>query len=173
MNHTVEGLKEPFEIYPGIVVAPGSYSHWQAAWRWNTNLARPLSYEGGVDYGGFLSGDRRGIENTVNFRYQSKVITSLTWAYNDIDLLEGSFVTNLGQFKVSYNFTPLIYLQALIQYNDRIDAWSSNVRFSWLNTAGTGLFVVYNDTEGLGDLLIGPQNRSLIVKYTHQFDVLR
>jgi hypothetical protein len=33
--------------------------------------------------------------------------------------------------------------------------------------------VVYNDTEGLGDLLVGPQNRSFIVKYTHQFDVLR
>ncbi|HJS74652.1 MAG TPA: DUF5916 domain-containing protein [Vicinamibacteria bacterium] len=173
MNHTVEGLQEPFEIYPGIVVAPGSYSHWQAAWQWNTNLARPLSYSGGIDFGGFLSGDRRGYENTVNFRYQSKVITSLTWLYNDIDLLEGSFITNLGQFKVSYNFTPLIYLQALIQYNDRIDAWSSNIRFSWLNTAGTGLFIVYNDTEGLGDLLIGPQNRSFTVKYTHQFDILR
>ncbi len=172
-NHTVEGLREPFEIYPGIVVSPGTYANWEAAWRWNTNLARPLSYEGGIDYGGFLSGDRRGYENTVNFRYQSKVITSLTWAYNDIDLPEGSFVTNLGQLKVSYNFTPLIYLQALIQYNDRIDAWSSNLRFSWLNTAGTGLFIVYNDTEGLGDLLIGPQNRSLIVKYTHQFDILR
>ncbi len=172
-NRTVEGLSEPFEIYPGIVVAPGAYSNWEAAWRWNTNLARPLSYEGGIDYGGFLSGDRRGYENTVNFRYQSKVITSLTWRYNDIDLLEGSFVTNLGQVKVSYNFTPLIYLQALVQYNDRIDAWSSNVRFSWLSTAGTGLFLVYNDTEGLGDLLIGPQNRSFIVKYTHQFDILR
>ena len=172
-NHTVEGLTEPFEIYPGIVVPPGAYSNWEAAWRWNTNLARPLSYEGGLDYGGFLSGDRRGYENTVNFRYHSKVITSLTWRYNDIDLLEGSFVTNLGQAKVSYNFTPLIYLQALVQYNDRIDAWSSNIRFSWLNTAGTGLFLVYNDTEGLGDLLIGPQNRSFIVKYTHQFDILR
>jgi hypothetical protein len=173
VNHTVEGLTEPFEIYPGIVVPPGTYSNWEAAWRWNTNLARPLSYEGGIDYGGFLSGDRRGYENTVNFRYQSKVITSVSWFYNDIDLPEGSFVTNLGQFKVSYNFTPLIYLQALLQYNDRIDAWSSNIRFSWLNTAGTGLFVVYNDTEGLGDLLIGPQNRSFTVKYTHQFDILR
>jgi hypothetical protein len=172
-NRTVEGLTEPFEIYPGIVVPPGAYSNWEAAWRWNTNLARPLSYEGGLDYGGFLSGDRRGYENTVNFRYHSKVITSLTWRYNDIDLLEGSFVTNLGQVKVSYNFTPLIYLQALVQYNDRIDAWSSNIRFSWLNTAGTGLFLVYNDTEGLGNLLIGPQNRSFIVKYTRQFDILR
>ncbi len=172
-NHTVEGLTEPFEIYPGVIVAPGSYANWEAAWRWNTNLARPISYEGGIDYGGFLSGDRRGYENTVNIRYQSKVITSLSWFYNDIDLLEGSFVTNLGQFKVSYNFTPLIYLQALVQYNDRADLWSSNIRFSWLNTAGTGLFIVYNDTEGLGDLLIGPQNRSFIVKYTHQFDILR
>jgi hypothetical protein len=172
-NHTVEGLEEPFEIYPGVVVAPGSYANWEAAWRWNTNVARPFSYEGGMNIGGFLSGDRRGYENTINFRYQSKVITSLTWAYNDIDLPEGSFVTNLGQVKVSYNFTPLIYLQALVQYNDRADIWSSNVRFSWLNTAGTGLFVVYNDTEGLGDLLIGPQNRSFIVKYTHQFDILR
>ena len=34
------------------------------------------------------------------------------------------------------------------------------------------LFVVYNDTEGLGDFRVGPQSRSFIVKYTHQFDVL-
>jgi hypothetical protein len=173
VNHTVEGLQLPFEIYPGIVVAPGTYANWEAAWRWNTNLARPLSYEGGTDFGGFLSGNRTSYENTLHLRYQSKVITSFSWIYNDIDLLEGSFITNLGQFKASYNFTPLIYLQALVQYNDRVDAWSSNVRFSWLNTAGTGLFVVYNDTEGLGDLLVGPQNRSLIVKYTRQFDILR
>jgi hypothetical protein len=172
-NHTVEGLVEPFEIYPGIVVPPGTYSNWELAWRWNTNLAAPLSYSGGMDAGGFLSGNRRSFENTVNFRYKSTIITSLEWEYNNVDLAEGSFVTNLGQFKVSYNFTPLIYLQAFIQYNDRADIWSSNIRFSWLNTAGTGLFVVYNDTEGLGDLLIGPQNRSFIVKYTRQFDILR
>jgi hypothetical protein len=173
VNHTVEGLTEPFEIHPGIVVAPGSYPHWEIAWRWNTNLAAPLSYSGGMDVGGFLSGNRRSLETTLNYRYGSRVITSFTWSYNDVDLLEGDFVTNLGQLKVSYNFTPLVYLQALIQYNDAIDVWSSNVRFSWLNTAGTGLFVVYNDTEGLGETLIGPQNRSLIVKYTHQFDILR
>ncbi|HXV62312.1 MAG TPA: DUF5916 domain-containing protein [Vicinamibacteria bacterium] len=173
MNHTVEGLTEPFEIFPGILVRPGTYTNWEGAWRWNTNQAAPFSYSGGWDFGGFLSGNRTGLETTLNYRYKSKVITSVTWEYNDIDLTEGSFVTNLGQLRVSYNFTPLIYLQALVQYNDRADTWSSNVRFSWLNTAGTGLFVVYNDTEGLGDVLIGPQNRSFIVKYTHQFDVLR
>jgi hypothetical protein len=173
MNHTVEGLQEPFEISPGIIVAPGTYANWEAAWQWNTNLAAPFSYDGGMNVGGFLSGNIRSFDTTLNYRYQSKVITSLTWSYNDVDLAEGSFVTNLGQFKVSYNFTPTMYLQSLIQYNDSSDIWSSNIRFAWLNTAGTGLFIVYNDTEGLGDLLIGPQSRSFIVKYTHQFDILR
>ena len=78
----------------------------------------------------------------------------------------------MGQFRVNYSFTPFVNLQSLIQYNDQSDVWSVNLRFGWLNTAGTGLFVVYNDTEGLGDFRIGPQSRTFIVKYTHQFDVL-
>jgi len=171
-NHTVEGLTEPFEIADGIIVQPGSYANWEMAWRWNTNVAAPISYAGGLDYGGFLSGNKTTVDTTINFRVQSKIITSAVWSYNDVDLLEGSFITNLGQFRVSYNFTPLIYLQAFIQYNDNIDAWSSNIRFNWLNTAGTGLFVVFNNTTGLGNELMGPQSRSFVVKYTHQFDIL-
>ncbi len=173
INRVTEGLREPFEIREGIVVPTGTYEHWQLGWRWNTNRADAFSYSGGLDYGGFLSGNQRTIDNTINFRWGTQLITSASWLYNDIDLAEGSFVANLGRFRVAYNFTPLIYLQALFQYNDDADVWSSNVRFNWLNTAGTGLFVVYNDTEGLGDTLIGPQNRSLTVKYTRQFDIYR
>ncbi len=172
VNHTVEGLKESFEIAEGVVVQPGTYANWEIGWRWNTNTAAPLSYSGGVDAGGFLSGQRQSWDTTVNARYGSKLITSLSWFYNDVDLAEGSFVTNLIQARAGYNFSPLVDLQAFLQYNDDADTWSSNVRFSWLNTAGTGLFIVYNDTEGLGNMLLGPQNRSLIVKYTHQFDIL-
>ncbi len=171
-NHTVEGLTESFEIADGVIVQPGSYSNWELAWRWNTNVAAPFSYAGALDKGGFLSGNKTTVETTLNFRLQSKLITSAVWSYNDVDLTEGSFITNLAQVRVSYNFTPLIYLQAFIQYNDNIDSWSSNVRLNWLNTAGTGLFVVFNNTNGLGNELIGPQNRSFVVKYTHQFDIL-
>ena len=138
VNHTVEGLKAAFEISPGVIVAPGTYSHWELGWRWNTNLAAPLSYRGALTKGGFLSGNRNVIDTTINFRYGSRIITAFTWSYNDVDLAEGSFVANLGQFRISYNFTPLIYLQAFIQYNDDIDTWSSNVRLSWLTLEGRG-----------------------------------
>ena len=43
VNHTVQGLKQPFAISPGVIVAPGTYTHWELGWRWNTNLAAPLS----------------------------------------------------------------------------------------------------------------------------------
>ena len=172
-NRITEGLQEPFEIREGIVIPPGTYTHWQLGWRWNTNRSDPLSYSGALDYGGFLSGDQRSVDTTLNYRWGTRLITSVAWLYNDIRLAEGSFVANLGQLRAAFNITPLIYLQALLQYNDDADVWSSNVRFNWLNTAGTGLFIVYNDTEGLGNTLIGPQNRSLTVKYTRQFDIFR
>ena len=172
-NRTVEGLKEPFEISDGIIVQPGAYQNWEMAWRWNTNQAAPLSYSGALNNGGFLSGTKTTVDTTINYRYRSKIITSATWSYNDVDLVEGSFITNLGQFRISYNFSPLIYLQAFVQYNDDLDLWTSNIRFSWLNTAGTGLFIVYNNATGLGNERFGPQNRSFIVKYNYQFDVLQ
>jgi len=72
--------------------------------------------------------------------------------------------------RVTYNFTPSVFVQSLLQYNDRTDRWSTNLRFHWLETAGTGLFLVYNNTEGLNGF--GPVNRTFIVKYVRQFDIL-
>jgi len=63
-----------------------------------------------------------------------------------------------------------VFVQSLLQYNDRTSRWSTNLRFHWLETGGTGLFLVYNDTESLNGL--GPTNRAFIVKYAKQFDIL-
>ena len=68
-------------------------------------------------------------------------------------------------------FTPRILVQSLVQYNNQAQAWTANARFGWLNTAGTGLFVVFNEgqvADGFFDW-VRPQSRSLIVKYTKQF----
>ena len=61
-------------------------------------------------------------------------------------LPEGDFITNLVRLRVSYSFTTRVFVQALVQYNDRADLWSMNFRFGWLQAANTGLFIVYNDT---------------------------
>jgi hypothetical protein len=45
------------------------------------------------------------------------------------------------------------------------------VRFSWLQSANSGFYLVYNevDERGVGAL---PRGRQFILKYSHIFDVL-
>ena len=68
------------------------------------------------------------------------------------------------------------YLQSLVQDSDQTDRLSASLRFGWLNTAGTGLFIVYNDIQGFEDVVkgmtIGHLGRSLTVKYNRQLNVL-
>lgn len=168
VNWVQEGLEEPFEVAPGIVVPPGTYGGWEAAWRFNTNESATLSFDGGVDIGAFLSGSRRGVNGTLTFRRGSFLSTSLRVDYNDVTLSEGDFTTRLLGLRLGLFFTPAISLQSLVQYSDQIDTWSANVRFAWLNRAGTGLFVVYNETQGF-DSLSGPLRRELIVKLNYMF----
>ena len=93
--------------------------------------------------------------------------------YNDFDLPVpgGDFTANLARVRLSYSFTPKITLQALIQYNDLEEVLGTNLRFSWLRSANSGLFLVYNevDEQGVGGL---PTGREFIIKYSHIFDLL-
>ena len=171
MNFTREGLRQPFAIAPGITVAPDTYDHLEAAWRFNTNEGAPLSFNGGLDWGGFLSGRRRGGFGTLTYRTAATLATSARLTYSDVELAEGEFKVTLLALRVAYSFTPRVYLQSLIQYNKQAATWSGNVRFGWLGTAGTGLFIVYNDVQQAPDLT-GPLTalgRVVIVKFTRQF----
>ncbi|MFQ5771021.1 MAG: hydrolase, partial [bacterium] len=91
---------------------------------------------------------------------------------NDIELPTGNFITNLIRARISYSFTPRLFIQGLVQYNDRDDLWSTNLRFGWLQSANTGLFIVYNDNREILNSTVHTQSRSLIVKYNRLFDLL-
>jgi hypothetical protein len=169
-NWVREGLERPFLIAPGVEVQPGTYEGWEAAWRFNTDQSAPLSFDGGIDAGHFLSGSRKGGFGAVSYRHGSAVTVSFRVDHNQVDLDEGSFDVTLGSLRAGYFFTPRVYLQSLIQYADQLDTWSANVRFGWLHTAGSGLFVVLNEARGF-NTLDGPLNRSLVVKYSRQLDV--
>ncbi len=63
-------------------------------------------------------------------------------------------------------------MQLLTQYNEVDDVVTNNLRFSWLQAANAGLFLVYNevDERGLG---AQPRGREFIIKYSRIFDVLK
>jgi hypothetical protein len=170
LNGTWDGLREPFQVYPGIVVPVGDHGGLRLYARANSDRRKAISVRGSWDLGRFLNGDQNSPSATVTLRRGANFTVETTWNYRAITLPQGAFHTNLGNMRVTYNFTPSIFVQSLVQYNDRTDRWSTNLRFHWLETAGTGFFVVYNDTEGLNG--IGPVDRTFIIKYVRQFDLL-
>jgi Domain of unknown function (DUF5916) len=172
MNVSREGVTVPFEPYPGVIVPIGNYEHSEAQLVAFTNQGAPMSARMRVTFGGAFGGSRVIVAPQFRFRVRDVFNTEVNWTRNDYDLPEGAFVTNLISSRVSYTFTPRIYLQALLQYNDRADLWSSNIRFGWLNQANTGLFIVYNDTQGFDDSTLMRPDRSLTIKYSRLFDVL-
>ena len=174
VNFTEEGVKEAFEIVDGFAVPAGRYSHAETQLVFETDLSKPFSINIRNTNGGLFGGDRNSTEIGVLARRGGRLTSELTWDHNDVDIPSGSFQVNLGRLRLSYSITPRMLVQALAQYNDQSDTISTNFRFSWLQDANTGLFVVYNEIDefGLRDLYARP-DRSVIVKYSYLLDVFR
>jgi hypothetical protein len=172
VNFRHEGVLAGFEIHPGVIVPPGSYDHTEAQLVGITDQGAPLSLETHVFVGGFFGGHRLSVEGGLRGRLGESFNAYVDYERNDVDLPGGSFVTDLLKVRFSYSFTPRLYVQTLVQYNSIIDNWSANLRVGWLQTANTGLFVVYNENRDPRRDGIGLRDRSVTVKYGHSFDLL-
>jgi uncharacterized protein DUF5916 len=165
-----EGLQKPFTIAPGVTLPAGSYDYSVIGLDWSTNPSAPLSFTLRGDFGPFYNGTRNGGNIALTYRQGASFTSSLLVDYNDVRLDQGSFTRSLVGTRLGYYFTPRVFLLSLVQYNNQARAWTANARFGWLNTAGTGLFVVFNEGQEADGFFrwVQPQSRSLVVKYTRQ-----
>ena len=174
INFTREGVKEPFEINEGTFVPIGEYDHKESQIVVMTNPRKALSASVTSRIGGFYGGHRNSTELKASYRLAEAFTSDLSWSNNDIDLpvLNGDFKVNVGRLRLSYSFSPKVLLQALVQYDDRSDATAMNLRFSWLQTANSGLYLVYNELDN--DKFIGPleKRREIAIKYSRILDLL-
>lgn len=171
INFTTEGVVTPFELSAseGIFVPAATYNHREAQLVLISNPSKPFYVNIRSILGGSFGGRRYLNTGIVGLRLGDRFNSEFSLSLNDVHLPQGDFLAKIFASRVSYSFTPRINLQSFIQYNSEVDLWSMNIRFSILEQANTGLFVVYNDVYQHGDAL----NRSLTLKYTHVFDLLR
>ena len=156
----------------GLSVPPGSYDFNELTYSYNSDRSAPFSAGIRATTADFFGGDIVTIRPSVNARYGETLNLSLSFSRNDIDLPSGSTITNLTSLSAAYNFTPRLYVQSLLQHNDSADLYAVNFRVGWLQDANTGLFFVYNETEGIGEFIPTGAGRRVIVKYSYLFDVL-
>ena len=165
-----EGLTQPFDIATGVTLPAGVY-HWTSVgFDFGTNPSAPLAFLTKLQAGQFYNGTLYGWTSSTTLRGAS-LTASLQFDYNNVRLDQGDFVRSLVGLRVGYFLTPRVFVQSLVQYNNQAATFSANIRFGWLNTAGTGLFVVLNTADNATTLSRWnrPIARSLQIKFTRQF----
>ena len=188
LNITREGVIDNFEITDGVEVPAGTYDHAEALIVFRSNPSKKVYARTRHTLGGSFGGDRYINSGTIGLRFGDRFNSTFTVQQNNFDLpymtlvtlgdgstelRDGKFAATVLGARIAYSFTPRMVLQSLVQYNSEAERrWSANVRFSLLEQANTGLFVVFNQTTGLGNF-DGPLNRSVTIKYTRLFDVIK
>ena len=167
--------RREFTIYQDVtgyrvIVPPGEYAWTRGMFEGHTNLSAPVSASLLHRLGSYYNGDYHGWQLTMGLRAGARLISSIGWSRDDVKLPAGDFRNDLVPVRVSYAFTSLASLQALVQYNRQASTLSGNVRLALLNRSGTGFFLVYNDRRDTStftqDEVLG---RSFVVKYTRLF----
>ena len=171
-NLVKEGVIEVFEISDSVFVSAGTYDDQEIQIMIMTNQAKPISFSSMNRIGGFFGGDRINMTPTLKIRYKDKITSEFSFNFNKVNLPNGNFTTNLLRARLTYSFTPKMYIQSLLQYNNQSDQWSMNWRFIWQQSAGTGLYLVYNQAQDYDGIPIEKSTKSFVVKYSYLFDAL-
>jgi hypothetical protein len=171
INFTEEGVLVPFEL-SGVTIPADHYKHSELQLIYMTNANKKVSFSGRTVIGGYFGGDRVSNSGTLKIRLGDKFNSAFTLNHNNIDLPNGDFTAILTSARLSFSFTPRMFVQSLVQHNNISNITSVNARFGWIQNANTGLFVVLNLVKD-DDYLDGLNNQSITIKYSYQFDLLR
>ena len=183
-NFVTDGIQagEEFDIVPGVTVPAGTYRHGEVQLVYEGDRSAPLNVNARTTIGGRYGGDLTTVQTGVRYRVGERFNSEFTYQHNDFDipaLVDGGltpvrtgFTADLWRVRLTYSFSPQMLVQMLMQYNEVTDQVSTNLRFSWLQSANAGLFVVYNEVdESLGFGL--PRGKEFVIKYSRIFDLLR
>ena len=170
VNFRTEGVFTPFSL-SGVNIPVGEYKHQEFQFVLQTNANKAVYYYNRSVIGGYYGGDRVQLRNQMNLRLGDKFNAALNLTYNNLKLENGEINALVSGARLTYSFSPKMFLQSLVQYNNITNITSLNARFGLLQTANTGLFVVLNLVRDL-DFDDPLNNQVFSVKYSYQFDVL-
>nr|WP_299485427.1 DUF5916 domain-containing protein [uncultured Allomuricauda sp.] len=170
INFTTERVLQDFNI-SDVTVPIGNYRHEELQFILITNRNNAFSLDTRTIIGGYFNGNRITNSGTARYRIGDRFNSSLIFSHSDIKLDTGNLTALVGGLRLSYSFTPRMFVQSLIQRNNVSEITSVNARFGWLQNANTGLFVVFNIVKDDNDLDL-LNNQIITVKYTHRIDIL-
>ena len=161
-----EMLDESFEVHDDIEIPEGEYTFRQVYVRAFPNRSRRLSGGQMLEYGEFFDGTRLRWSSGAVWKVNGNLTVEVDYELNRVDLPTGDFLTNRLSNRVTYSYSPELFVRGFAQWNSKREVVGGNFLLSYQYRPGSDLYLVYNhawDTEGGWRQL----NRSLQMKLAY------
>lgn len=178
LQRSLDAPVDSFEIYKGVMVAPGRYWWTRGGARFETSPAHQVSLSMSVDAGDFYAGRNTTLDFGANWRNGGRLILGSTLSRSRVTLPEGAFTAVEVAGRAEYSFDTRTTLLGFFQYNAEDQRVDFNVRFHWIPVIGDDLFIVWNSgytTDATfphrfpsSYTLKRPLNGALVIKATHR-----
>ena len=177
-NKEFEQLDVPFEITDDVTIPVGTYRFWSPSVRYRSDPSRRVSLGASYAPQGFVGGTRTDWSTSVNVRATSRIAAQGSFSRSDVDLPDGAFIADLASVTIDLALSPEITLRALTQYNSTTESMSTSVRFNWIYSPGSDIYIAYDELRQDDFLALDPalrhagrvpwvQNRQLAIKMTY------
>ena len=181
-NDHFEQLDMPFPIYRdrrnpenNVTVAPGAYSFGQWMFRYRSDPSRRVYTQLRYAPQTFFDGTRTDTSATVGIRFTQSLAAEVIVNRNDVDLTGGAFIADLASVRFDWAVSPTITLRTLSQYNSTTDELSNSVRFNWIYSPGSDIYIAYDELRldfepqvaGIRRYSPWVRNRQLAIKMTY------
>ena len=169
---------EPFDIFPGVMVAQGSYWWTRGELWYETSSGRSLSAFALVSWGGFYGGRSIVTSLSSTWRPGGHLILTLGLDRSAVKLPEGHFDAVTANARIEYAFSTRAGLLAFVQHGNEAERADFNVRFHWIPVIGDEVFLVWNSSYTTASnarfrfpetqALSRPLNGAIILKAVHR-----
>ena len=170
-NIRKEWVSENFEI-SNLQIKTGEYNNSEIQFVLMTNKSKNLSFNTRSYFGSYFGGYKISNNASLNFRSGDKFSSVVSMNANNIKIKGEVLNAIISGLNLTYSFSPRMFLQSFIQYNNVSKLFSVNTRFGLLNDANTGLFIVLNILKD-SDIIDEINNQQITIKYTHSFDIIK
>lgn len=151
IQRRAEGLREPFEIYDGVVIPIGEYWVNRLELQFETFQGRPLSFQAYINWGEFYSGKSTQTQFLTLWRVSRNFSTSLTYERNWVNLIEGKFNTDLVNLRMNYALSPNVFGSFFTQWNNEDEEIILNYRLQLIPKIGADFYFIVNQVYSTVD----------------------
>jgi len=173
LQRFVDAPGERFEIFPGSVIRPGSYTYDRIEARFLSSAGRRWTLDLTGSAGEFYDGTATELEASVELRSAPHLITFVDYSVQSVRRPQSDFTTQVARVGVDLAASPRFGGSVLTQWENESNRLSVNARVHWTPQPGSDVYLAWSSAwptalEG-GIPWRRPHSGVLIGKLVHYF----